>query len=413
MSFQDIAGFSIDKKHSVLEREVLRVSLLTGGDDPNYAIPLASAIATEEITVEFIGNDEMQQYEIGNHKHIEYLNLRGCQNENVGMIKKVARIIRYYFRLMKYSVQTKSRIFHILWLNKFVHFDRTLLNAFYKILGKKIVLTAHNINEKERDGNDDWLNRFTLNILYRLADHIIVHTVMMKNELMNAFRVRTEKITVIKFGINEFIPTSDLTFIDAKKKLGLEHFKTLLFFGQIAPYKGLEYLVQALSELSEMERNIKLIIAGKVKRGCDGYWQDIENMIVKFLLENTVVRKIEYIPDNKIEVYFKAADALVLPYRQIFQSGPLFMAYKFGLPVIATDVGSFRDDILDGKTGLVCNPRDPHDLAKKILLFFESELYKELPSKREEITNFAMEIYSWKNSAYVLKELYKRMLYEN
>jgi glycosyltransferase involved in cell wall biosynthesis len=52
-----------------------------------------------------------------------------------------------------------------------------------------------------------------------------------------------------------------------------------------------------------------------------------------------------------MEVYLKAADVMVLPYNEIFQSGVLFLGYSFGLPVIATDVGSFREEIVEGERG--------------------------------------------------------------
>ena len=61
-----------------------------------------------------------------------------------------------------------------------------------------------------------------------------------------------------------------------------------------------------------------------------------------------------------------------------FQSGVLFLGYNFGLPVIASDVGSLREDIVEGKTGFVCKPRDPIDLAKEIERYFSSELYRRL-----------------------------------
>ena len=54
----------------------------------------------------------------------------------------------------------------------------------------------------------------------------------------------------------------------------------------------------------------------------------------------------------------------MLPYRHIYQSGVLFSGYSFGLPVLAADVGSLKDEIVEGKTGFVFQPEDPVDLAK-------------------------------------------------
>jgi len=103
----------------------------------------------------------------------------------------------------------------------------------------------------------------------------------------------------------------------------------------------------------------------------------------------------DYIPDDETEVYFKAADVLVLPYRFIYQSGVLFLGYSFGLPVLAADVGSLKDEIVEGTTGFVFRPEDPADLARAIEQFFASDLFANLSNRREEIQNFAREHHSW------------------
>ena len=121
---------------------------------------------------------------------------------------------------------------------------------YYRLLGRRIVLTAHNVNAAKRDSRDSALNRLSLWIQYRLADHIFVHTEKMKAELRSEFGVAESKISVIPFGINNTAPISDMTSEEAKRRLGLApEERTALFFGQIAPYKGLDYLVTALPEL--------------------------------------------------------------------------------------------------------------------------------------------------------------------
>ena len=76
-----------------------------------------------------------------------------------------------------------------------------------------------------------------LRIQYRLADHIFVHTERMKAELVQHFGVRAERVSVIPFGINNAVPHTDLTPDEAKERLGVASGdKTLLFFGNIAPY---------------------------------------------------------------------------------------------------------------------------------------------------------------------------------
>ena len=102
-----------------------------------------------------------------------------------------------------------------------------------------------------------------------------------------------------------------------------------------------------------------------------------------------------YIPDEETEVYFKAADVLVLPYRHIYQSGVLFLGYSFGLPVLAADVGALKDEIVEGKTGFIFRPEDPADLARTIDRYFASDLFANITSRRQVIRDFATERHSW------------------
>jgi glycosyltransferase involved in cell wall biosynthesis len=102
-----------------------------------------------------------------------------------------------------------------------------------------------------------------------------------------------------------------------------------------------------------------------------------------------------FIPDAETEVYFKSADVAVLPYRHIFQSGVLSLSYSFGLPVIASDVGSLREDILEGRTGFVCRPESSTDLAHVLEKYFSSDLYNELNVGRQAIQDYAHQRYSW------------------
>jgi len=245
---------------------------------------------------------------------------------------------------------------------------------------------------------------------YRLADHILVHTETMKQELMREFRVPTSKITVIPFGINNTLPVSNLTKNEAKQRLGISPSdKTILFFGNITPYKGLEFLTSAFANLVKKDNSYGLIIAGRPK-GSEQYWASIRDGLDKAGVRDRVVEKIEYIPDEDVEIYFKAADLLVLPYTLIFQSGVLFLGYSFGLPVLATDVGSLKEEIVEGRTGLVCKSKDPKDLAEKIAAYFAGDLYRNLDERRSEIRAFANERYSWTRVGEITKAIYSRLL---
>jgi glycosyltransferase involved in cell wall biosynthesis len=344
--------------------------------------------------------------ELHSKPEVRFLNLRGDQREDAPFFQKVVRVLKYYARLIGYAGTCRPRIFHILWNNKFEWFDRTLLMVYYKLLGKRIVFTAHNVNAGMRDNTDSWLNRLTLSTQYRLSDHIFVHTDLMKRELVEGFRIGADKVCVIPFGINNTVPTTNLTREQARNQLGLGAAdKAILFFGNIAAYKGVEYLVSAFGLLAKQHPDYRLIIAGQPK-GDPAYWQQVQQAIAESLVPERIIQRIEYVPDAQTELYFKAADVLSLPYTHIFQSGVLFLGYSFGLPVIATDVGSLKLEIVQGETGLVCKPRDARDLANSIERFFGHSMFQKAESTRHSIQQFANDRYPWAKVAEMTKAVY-------
>lgn len=373
----------------------LAISLLTGGGDPHYAYGLSTSLASQGVIIDLIGSNEFELPAFQDNPAIRFLNLRGSVDPNASSRTKVVRILKYYARLIKYAVLAKPKIFHILWNNKFEWFDRTLLLLFYRMLGKRIVLTAHNVNAGKRDQADTRLNRLTLWIQYRLAHCIFTHTEKMKQELVEEFGVLSARIVLIPYGINNAVPDSGVTPPEARKRLGIQpNERVLLFFGRINPYKGIEYLVSAFQQLCLRREPYRLIVAGSAV-DCESYWRGLLEKMQSDAECARILVNAEFVPDDFIEIYFKAADALVLPYRHIYQSGVLFLGHSFGLPVLASDVGSFREEIVEGKTGFVFRPEDVADLVRAIDRYFESDLYTNLNVRRMEIRKYAMEMHSW------------------
>ena len=391
----------------------IKIGLLTGCQDRPYAFGLAMALAAMGVGVEVIGGDEQDSAEFHTTPGVKFLNLRGSQKQTGGFSKKLAKLFSYYAKLMGYARRNDPAILHILWNNKFETIDRTALMLYYKMCGKKIALTAHNVNQARRDGNDSLLNRITLRIQYHLADQIFVHTEKMKEELCQDFGVDQKTVTVIRHPINDAFPDTALTSDEAKKQLGIgADEKTILFFGRLRPYKGLELLIDAYEQLISRGTNYRLVIASEPKKGSEEYLEIIEKAVRRVNLDGRVISRIEFIPDQDMELYLKSADVLVLPYKEIFQSGVLFLSYAFGLPVVCADVGSFREEIVEGETGFLCRPNDATDLAKTIDKYFESDLYRDLATKRPELREYARKNHSWEAVAEVTRNAYEGVLKE-
>jgi len=392
---------------SVAPLAQLDVGLLTGGVDRPYALGLAMALISKGVCLDVIGGEAVDSPEMHTCRGLTFFDLLRTPARQEAPTGRIARILRNYARLIRYAFVAQPGVFHILWNTKIEFFDRTLMMLYYKLLGKKVALTVHNVNQARRDGRDSRLNRVTLKIQYRLADHMFVHTRKMKSELCAEFGIPEKAVTVLRHPINNAFPDTDLTPAEAKRRLGLSDTeKTILFFGRVKPYKGLEHLLVAFKQLVGGDASYRLIIAGEVQKGNENYRDKIQRSITGEIDRGQIILKIQFIPDQEMEIYLKAADVLALPYNEIFQSGVLFLGYSFGLPVIATDVGSFREEIVEGQTGFLCKPCDPADLAKTIATYFASDLYRNLRTRRQEIKDYADVHHSWGAVAELTRSAY-------
>ena len=132
----------------------IAVTLLTGGMDRPYTYGLTMELIAKGATVEVIGSDSLDFPEFHTTARLKFRNLQGSQRADVSTLRKVSRLLGYYARLIRYSLTAKPRIFHILWNGKFELFDRTALTIFFRLVGKRVVLTAHNVNAGKRDSTD-------------------------------------------------------------------------------------------------------------------------------------------------------------------------------------------------------------------------------------------------------------------
>ena len=151
---------------------------------------------------------------------------------------------------------------------------------------------------------------------------------------------------------------------EAERALGLESgLKTLLFFGLIRKYKGLDILLEAFGSLPD---DYQLVIAGEPYGDFSEYAEAIErnpNKARIHLFDS-------YIPDSDVKLYFSAADAVVLPYRSATQSGVAAVSDHFEVPMIVTDTGSLRATVEGRGTGVVVDRPEPDCVREGIERLF-------------------------------------------
>ena len=163
--------------------------------------------------------------------------------------------------------------------------------------------------------------------------------------------------------------------IEARKQLGLSaDGKYVLFFGFIRDYKGLDLLIDAFGDLRLQDMGVRLLVAGEFY----GDPQPYLNRIRSLDISDIVILHNDYIPDNKVNLYFRACDIVAQPYKTATQSGVTQVAFHFERPMLVTNVGGLPEIVPDGKIGYVVNP-DAQDIADALVRY-----YKE--NKEEDFT---------------------------
>lgn len=219
--------------------------------------------------------------------------------------------------------------------------------------GIPLVYTVHNLLPHHRHLG----NHCFQPALWRTADALIVHTAAAGRDLVARSGISPERVYHIPQGnLDDFAAPMPPT-LSARRQLGLEpDWPTILFFGRLEPYKGLDWLVDAWEKIQHEGVTAQLLVVGKVGAG-------MAPLLARLQANAHVTLVTGYIPYHDLPVYFAAADLVVLPYRESTSSAALMAAYTFGRAVVVTKVGGFREEVIDQKTGMQVEPGDPAALA--------------------------------------------------
>jgi glycosyltransferase involved in cell wall biosynthesis len=143
----------------------------------------------------------------------------------------------------------------------------------------------------------------------------------------------------------------------------------LLYFGFIRAYKGLDVLLEALADPRIRQLPLQLIVAGEYYASPDLY----ETIIQEKALQEQLVLRTEFIPEQDVAAYFGAADLVVQPYKTATQSGITQLAYHFEVPMLVTAVGGLPEVVAHEEAGYVVPPNDPKAVADAIVNFYEEK----------------------------------------
>lgn len=218
---------------------------------------------------------------------------------------------------------------------------------------------------------------------------------------METFSVPEKKISVIAHGAYQLHSSRQ----KMKDSISVIQF---LQFGFIRKYKGIYIVLDAVALIApEKRKNIRFAIAGKQYSKIDD--TDYQGKIKMLGIEDCVSFLPGYIPDEKLPELFKNTDFMLFPYRNVYGSGALLMAYTYEKPVIVSNIPTFREETEDRRTGFIFESENPQELANTILRAAECSS-KQIQNYQEAMREMISEKYNWRKSAAKLAEVYQNHL---
>ena len=255
------------------------------------------------------------------------------------------------------------------------------------------VLTAHDVIPREpRPGQVAATRR-----LVRLMDRVIVHSEHGAGRLRDELGLDQDRVRTIPHGAFDYL-TRQPDERPLPEELAAVEEPVVLCFGLMRPYKGIDILLEAARELSGAE----VWVVGMPR-------MPIEPLRAAAAGAGVTVRFVpRFVTDPEIPAFFRRAEVVVLPYREIDQSGVLYTALAFAKPLVLTRVGGFTEVGERHGAARLVPPGDPRALAAAL-----SELLADAGERgrlADAAAGAAAGAYSWDRIAQQTLAVYRELL---
>lgn len=343
-----------------------------------YAHALGNALTSLPVKLVLLTNEK---YELEGYP-CHFRRIQSLRRENYLLtLFKVVRLLR----------REKPDILHV---QSLISQRKDLvLMLLCKAMGIRLVLTVHNILPHEVRRCERWLYL----AYYRLADGLILHSERNRRRLLELLPgLDPHRVYHIPHGNYAHFREMELDKGEARERLGLPVAgQIVLFFGAIRPYKGLDLFLRLVKPTRQECPEAFFVVAGNVLRGEQS---DYERQIEELGLgEDSLLTRFAYLSNAEAIAYVCAADLVVLPYREIYQSGVLLFAFSFGRPVLATRVGSFPETVEEGKSGWLVDKEDVGAMVDRLIGILRAP--EELEKAGQYARQLATERYGWSQIA--------------
>lgn len=277
------------------------------------------------------------------------------------------------------------------WTSSIAHMQ-LLLKIFANLLHKpKIIIEFHEVVDPFEESilPIRLYSKITGKLLRRNLDAYITHSESDKQLVAERYSIAPEKIHVIPHGLyDQYGELLDIKA--ARKNLLINDEFVILSFGLIRKYKGIPYLIRAFEQLPpEILEKSRLLIVGEL-------WEDRKELLDQIKassFSDRITLVDEYVPDEKVNFYFSAADVVVLPYLRASQSGIAHIAMSFGKPVVVSEVGGLKESMANYEGTFFVPPGNVDSIKKAILSQLGKRKNYEAPDQKwDKIINCYIEL---------------------
>lgn len=281
-----------------------------------------------------------------------------------------------------------------------------LLFLLCRLLRIRVVLTVHNVLPHELRPLEKSLYAW----YYRLADALILHSAQNRQRLLELVPgLDPGRLHVVEHGNYEHFRDLELDRAQARRQLGLPAAaQVVLFFGALRPYKGVDLLIEAVAPVRQACPDALFVVAGHVLVGEGSQYE--KQAAGLGLGAADLELRFAYLSTAEAIAYVCASDLVVLPYREIYQSGVLLWAYSFGRPVLATRVGSFPECIEEGRSGWLVPREDVPALQRALVAILQDR--DGLARAGAYARHLAQTRFAWEPSAAHTARIYAALMLE-
>ena len=249
-------------------------------------------------------------------------------------------------------------VVHVQWLT-LPMLDRWYLSRLNE--RARLILTVHDSQPFRRSPSSP-VQMWGYERALGLFDHLITHTQFARERLVRGGSISPGRVSVIPHGVFDYYRSECDSEKGAISAEGSDE-TTILFFGIIKPYKGVDVLIQALSRLpAPLLDRCRLRIAGYPTMDVG----PLRELATRLGVDERIRWDLRFVPEQEVAAAFRQAALVALPYREIDGSGVLMTALAFGKPLVVTRIEGFTEILDEDEQACFVEPDDAADLARAL-----------------------------------------------